>query len=227
MYLPAAPEALCEDVVVAEAAGAHSPYVLYFGAVTRRKGALALAAAARLFLPAFPEFKVVYVGREEEVEGNPISAAARAAVGPELSRRLLFAGQKSHEEVLSWIKGARAVVLPSKLESFGLAAVEAMAMGVPVIYTTAASGPEVVEHGVTGLLCDPERPDDIAAKVATILNEPECAAHMAECARRAVTERFSVTRCVSESLDFYAEVMKVWKSRAKTDLKNANQLQCQ
>src|ERR1700738_1069692 len=49
VYLPVAPEALSQDVAVAQAAGAHSPYVLYFGAVTRRKGALALAAAARLF----------------------------------------------------------------------------------------------------------------------------------------------------------------------------------
>lgn len=64
-------------------------------------------------------------------------------------------------------------LLPSETESFGLAALEAMAVGVPVISSNAGGIPEVNEHGVTGFLSDVGDVDDMAANALKILNTDE------------------------------------------------------
>ena len=61
-------------------------------------------------------------------------------------------------------------ILPSEAESFGLAALEAMAAGVPVIATNAGGLPELVENGISGLLCDVGDIDSMASSVLKILS---------------------------------------------------------
>ena len=73
-------------------------------------------------------------------------------------------------------------LLPSAQESFGLAALEAMACEVPVVASNVGGLPEVIEHGVTGFLHDQDDLDGMAASAMRLLTDP--ALHRAGRARR-------------------------------------------
>jgi len=61
------------------------------------------------------------------------------------------------------------------VEAFGLTCAEAMACGRPVVATSLASGPELVEDGISGLLADPRDPAELASKICTLLEDKELA----------------------------------------------------
>lgn len=112
------------------------------------------------------------------------------------------------------MRRARVLAFPSRQEAFGLVAFglvafEAMQCGVPVVYTTASAGPEVVEDGVTGLTEDHFSPEDVARKTLQILQSACLAQRLVENARRSVEKRFSLERCVDESVSFYNTCRKV------------------
>lgn len=88
---------------------------------------------------------------------------------PEFRLRVHFSGQIPRREVLSWLRMAQVCCFPSHAETFSTAAVEAMVVGRPTIFSQIGPGPEVIEHGVSGLLCDPFDPNDIAQKIQAIL----------------------------------------------------------
>src|SRR5207253_9469884 len=87
------------------------------------------------------------------------------------------------DAVYQKLPAADLFLLPSQLESFGLAALEAMACEVPVIGTNAGGMPEVVEHGVDGYLVEPGDVQAAARYAIQILSRPDCCREMRTAAR--------------------------------------------
>ena len=87
-------------------------------------------------------------------------------------------------------------LLPSETESFGLAALEAMACGVPPVASRVGGLPEVVEDGVSGLLCEVGDTDCMAARSVELLSAPDAYREMAAAARQRAVERFGRDRAV-------------------------------
>lgn len=116
--------------------------------------------------------------------------------------RIRFAGQLTRpgSEVATW----DAFVLASNREAFGIALVEAMGQGIPVIGTRVGGIPEIVEDGVTGLLVDPKDPKAIADAVKWISEHPAEVALMAERARQFVRQQFDVERMVRDTECIYS-----------------------
>lgn len=99
------------------------------------------------------------------------------------------------------------LLLPSSQESFGLAALEAMACSVPVIASRVGGLPEVVADGVSGFLLPPDDIDGMAARAVEVLRDDALHARLAEAARRVVCERFCEPCIVSEYEAFYRKVL--------------------
>jgi N-acetyl-alpha-D-glucosaminyl L-malate synthase BshA len=102
----------------------------------------------------------------------------------------------AQEEVLPLLSVADVFLLPSSLESFGLAALEAMACEVPVVASRVGGLPEVVEHGVTGFLLEPDDVDGMADAAVELLRDPVKRAVLGRAARQRVVERFSSDKVV-------------------------------
>ncbi|HQG44674.1 MAG TPA: N-acetyl-alpha-D-glucosaminyl L-malate synthase BshA, partial [bacterium] len=98
-------------------------------------------------------------------------------------------------------------LLPSSEESFGLAALEAMSCGTPVIATRIGGLPEVVEHGLEGFLFPVGDVDAMAAAALTVLRDPQKMAQMRTAARAKAEKCFRIEILVPEYEAFYEEIL--------------------
>ena len=122
-----------------------------------------------------------------------------------VDRDVTFLGKQDHVERL--IPKAHVLLLPSELEAFGLAALEAMACGVVPVATNAGGVPELITHGVDGFA---EAVGDIegqARRVVSLLNEDAMFEKMAAAARKSAIERFATSAVIPEYEAYYREVL--------------------
>jgi glycosyltransferase involved in cell wall biosynthesis len=98
-------------------------------------------------------------------------------------------------------------LLPSEQESFGLAALEAMACEVPVVASNVGGLPEVISHGVTGFLHEPDDLDGMAASALALLTDSALHQRVANAACTRVREEFCVNRVVPMYEEYYERVL--------------------
>jgi N-acetyl-alpha-D-glucosaminyl L-malate synthase BshA len=110
------------------------------------------------------------------------------------------------EDVVPLLSVADLFLLPSLQESFGLAALEAMACEVPVVASRVGGLPEVIEDGVTGVLHPPDDFDAMAASAIRLLSDRAAHAEMAQEGRWVVQYRFCVGEVVPRYEALYREV---------------------
>ncbi len=137
-------------------------------------------------------------------DGPEYTPAQHLAQELGLERHVTFLGKQSHVERL--LPLADVLLLPSELESFGLAALEAMACGVPPVATRVGGLPEVVTHGVDGFL---EPVGDIEAqarRVIELLSDSRLHSRMSAAARQTAETRFCSTKVIRLYEQYYREV---------------------
>lgn len=164
--------------------------LLFVGRLEHRKGIDTLLDA----LPVLVEREDVVIdiaGGPSDVDPVP-AFRARHAGQPWLDRVRFHGGV---DDATKWrlIAAADIAVIPSRYESFGLVAVEAMMFGKPVISTTAGGIPEVVEHGVTGLLVPPGDAQALADAMRGLIDDADLRARMGEAGRALYLAKFTDT----------------------------------
>ena len=118
-----------------------------------------------------------------------------------------FLGKQDHVERL--IPLAHVLLMPSELEAFGLAALEAMACGVPPIGTDAGGVPELITHGVDGFIEAVGDLDAQAARATQLLTDDRLHQRMAAAARQTAAGRFSTERIIPLYERYYEEICGV------------------
>jgi L-malate glycosyltransferase len=113
------------------------------------------------------------------------------------------------EDVVPLLSVADLFLLPSLQESFGLAALEAMACEVPVVASRVGGLPEVIDDGITGVLHPPDDLDAMADSAVTLLTDRAAHQSMARESRWAATYRF----CVSEVVPLYEALYRELNAR--------------
>ena len=118
---------------------------------------------------------------------------------------VLFLGK--HASVDELLPCADLFLLPSESESFGLAALEAMACGAPVVASRVGGLPEVVEDGVSGFLFEVGALDDMAEAGVRLLTDEGLHRQMSQAGRQTAEEDFSATAIVPLYESFYERVL--------------------
>lgn len=183
--------------------------VLYVGTVNRRKGVEELFKAIPEVLAKRPATRFRIAGAISRTEaGESLDHYLLASLPADCRGSVEFLGRIPHHELPPLYNRAAACVFPSLAEAFGLTCVEAMACGRPVVMTNQASGPEIVEDGVSGLLADPRAPQHVSARLLRILNSPDLQQRMGRAARKRTEEKFALRSLADATLEEYSRVVQ-------------------
>lgn len=123
-----------------------------------------------------------------------------------LQNKVLFLGKQDNLEALYSISDL--MLLLSEKESFGLAALEAMACGVPCIGTEVGGIPEVIKDGYNGFLCPLDDVEQVAAKALILFQQPALFQTISKNAVATVQEQFNAKKIVGKYESIYYEVMQ-------------------
>jgi N-acetyl-alpha-D-glucosaminyl L-malate synthase BshA len=139
--------------------------------------------------------------------GNGPDRAAAAELARDLGveRDVCFIG--TARDIIEILSSADVFLLPSEMESFGLAALEAMACEVPVVAARVGGLPEVVEDGGSGYLLPLGDVEGMAGRALEILQNPELRTTMGRRGRAIADERFTPHTALNEYLDVYHSVL--------------------
>ncbi len=138
--------------------------ITFIGSLVWQKGVDILIRAFRDVKEKFPDAELVLVG--DGREKNNLQKISR-----ELGVRANFLGYR--EDPGSVLEKSAVLVLPSREEGFGLALLEAMAAGVPVVASRVGGIEEIVEHGYNGILVEKENPEELAERIIRVLEDRE------------------------------------------------------
>lgn len=165
------------------------------------KGHRVLFEAIRRLAVRYPRIHCVVIG---EGKGRPGLEAHVRSLG--LSGRVTFTGVQY--DVENWLSALDLFVLPSFLEGFPMAIVEAMAAGKAIIATPVNGVPDLITNGQEGLLVTPGQAGELAEAIERLLNDPVWAGQLGRAARRKFEARFDLTQVIHRTYALYEEFLK-------------------
>jgi D-inositol-3-phosphate glycosyltransferase len=177
--------------------------ILYVGRLVERKGIGNLITA----LPDVPGAELVIAGGPDpaKLDLDPEVRRLRAlAASHGVSRRVYFLGRVDHATLPALYRSADVVACVPWYEPFGIASVEAMACGIPVVVAAVGGLADTVIDNVTGLHVPPRRPDQIAGALRTLLADPALRKALGAAGRERAAAHYAMDRVVTGTLRAYA-----------------------
>lgn len=175
--------------------------IFYAGRLVRWKGVQFLIEAVSRLAPKH-DVSLLIAG-----QGEYRPALERRVEELGIGARIVFLGYIAPEELARYYALSDVVALASYAnETFSIMSLEAMACARPVVGTRFGGIPEVIAEGETGLLAEPENSEDLAQKIAELLDDPERRARMGEVGRTRALEYFTWDRVTERVLQAYERV---------------------
>lgn len=178
----------------------HARLVLTVGRLTEQKGHRYLLEAIPAVVAREPEVDFLWAG-EGPLEGELRERARALGVAPWVH----FLGRR--DDIGALLAAADLFVLPALFEGLPLAALEAMAAGLPVVGTRVCGTSEAVADGITGRLVPAGDADALADAILEVLTRPELAAGWGAAGRLRVVREFSAARMARETMAVYNDLL--------------------
>jgi glycosyltransferase involved in cell wall biosynthesis len=156
-------------------------------------------------LAAVPHARLEVYGGEviDPAPPKPLTAELIRSMPREVAARVEWKGRVDRETLAHAIRRASICAYPSHMEAMPIAWLEGMATGKALVVSKTGPGPEIVDDGVTGLLCDPRDPDSIAEQIIRLLNDAPLRCRLGSAARQAAVQRYSLDKIVEQNLAYY------------------------
>ncbi|MGN6136828.1 MAG: glycosyltransferase family 4 protein [Aureliella sp.] len=188
--------------------------VVFSGTLTYKKGIVSLVRAWPAVLAACPSAELHVFGKDGRTDDRQSMLEYLKGLLPDGSQ-VQFHGHVTRERLFEALETARVAVFPSYAEAFAVAPLEAMTQGCPTIASCRGSGPELIEHGVDGLLVDPDQPEDIARQIVRVLQDDALAIQLSTAGRQRVQQAFCLRKLLQENLDFYQATLERFAERRR------------
>lgn len=155
------------------------PYLLFFGTLSRIKGVDLLNGVIADILRQFPQIHFVFVGRDDGLPGGEKVFSYLLRGNPGASGHLHYHPAIPKPQLLPVIAGAVGVLMPSRVDNYPNAVLEAQGLGVPVVGTDRSSLDEMIVDGVTGFIAENGSPESLRRAIERLLSlSPEQRAEM-------------------------------------------------
>ena len=175
------------------------PKLLFVGRLEYEKGVQDAIAALPRIRRSHPGTTLSIAG-----EGTQFTWLYQQARTHRVARAVNFLGNLDHIELLGWLHGADAIVLPSRYEPFGIIALEAAASGTPLVASTAGGLGVAVVDGETGMSFQPGDVTGLTSAVREVLDDPAGAQQRAVAARDRLTADFDWHTVAEDTVHVYA-----------------------
>ena len=166
-----------------------------------RKGIRFLIEAVAQLTARFPDVHLVLAG-----DGFERPELIRLAERLGIADKVTFLGWVPNAALPPYYRAAAVSVIPSLEEGFGIPAAEAMGCEVPVVATDAGGLPEVVEHGVTGLVVPRGDSTALAGAIGSLLDDPALRRRMGQAGRERALRYFDWDRTAEQLEDVYRAI---------------------
>jgi len=183
--------------------------MIFVGTLCEKKGVRQLVQAMPRIVDAVPHARLWLVGRDsiDPQSGTSFVERLRPLILPPVKHHIELRGPVEHGALPELLSRAEVLVYPSHMEAIGIALIEGLAMGKGLIIGNTGPAKEVVEHGISGLLCDPFSPASIAEAVISLLQNPQLRRQMGKCARARAVELFSLEKIAQRNETFYSRCL--------------------
>lgn len=194
-----------------EELGARGPddvVVGFVGRLVREKGYQEVFEAARLLRARFPQVRVAVVGGDDADKADaldPVDLAHAREAGVQLLG--------PRDDVVRLYAGMDVYGLASHREGFPRSAMEAAAMGLPIVVTDIRGCREVVDHGVTGFLVPARDPRALADAIVTLAADAGARRRMGDAAHVKALRDFDQQRCIDITLEAYRRLLDAHGTR--------------
>lgn len=180
------------------------PYVISICSFDHRKNIANGLRAFSIIRKRFPHYQYYLLGVGMKKYGEPYAIEQGLADG------VLFFEQIPFDEVIPMVREAKVLLHPSLEESFGLAVLEGMVVGTPVIGGHESGNvPHLLKHKQTGMLCDVTNPEAIAGCMAELISDEELYAQIVAEAHKFAKEHYSMDVIVPRLVEYYREILSI------------------
>ena len=182
--------------------------ITFAGTVCEKKGVRQLIEAMPMVINKFPKARLHIYGRDWFDYNNQSYIEILKVQYPQIINQcVIFHGSVPFDEIPKCYAKAQICVFPSHVETQGLVAPEAMAMGKLVVFSELGPGKETVKHKETGLLCNPHDPKSIAEQIVWGLNNPDLNHKLVSEALLFAKSKFSLLKIANRNISFYDELI--------------------
>jgi len=169
--------------------------ILYLGRLHPKKCPDDLIKAFPKVVQGVPNARLIIAGKGEEKD-----KLEKLSLNLGLDKKIVFTGFVSEDEKWDLLKNCDIFVLPSIVEAFGIAVIEAMACEKPVIATDVGPFPEIIRDGETGILVPVHSPDRLADAIIYLASDDERRSEMGKRAKEDAQNRFDINKIAEDYL---------------------------
>ncbi len=181
---------------------------IFAGTLCEKKGIRQLCFAIPEIVAKVPEFHLYAYGRDWFFpDGTSYKKWLLEQLSDEIKSKITFKDPVPYKDLPKVYEQGEICIFPSHMEVQGLVAPEAMSMRKPVVFTQYGPGPETIDDGVNGWLCEPKLPESIAKTVIKVFKSREHFEMIGKNARDKVESKFSPSIIYKKNMNFYNELL--------------------
>lgn len=174
--------------------------IICISRLSYEKGIDVLLQAWSIVLKQSPQSRLIIVGKGDL---RPQLECMASALG--IADCVEFAGLQ--EDIPAQLHRAAVAVLPSRVEGMPVALLEAMACGLACVATRVSGSEDIIEHGVNGLLVEPEDYQGMAQELLALLHDPALVQQYGRAARTTVEKRYSLEQVTNMYIALYEQMI--------------------